>query len=353
MKQEVSIYGYSKKRLFAAVKNEREVHKMRGSLKPLESEYRRVFLRGLRRQPITTKDQAIVIQYNQAMRAAVMHEGGVAGIPLGDLTLVIPVDSQTRINTLMRSLDDLSPYIRVETVGTLSGTRILERDATMTPFQVINEYGPIQESDNPQLDSLPYNLVKRAGFLPLTNELLQDSDQNILHYMENWIAKKHIVTRNSLITTLLGNLVPVPLADIDDVKKIINVTLDPAISSTATVLTNQDGYNWLDTQVDGNGRYLLQDDIAQSGRKLLFGRPVVAVANRYLSSIIGPPDLAPIFIGNLNQFAVLFTQGRFELAATKEGGDAWRRDTTELRTITREDLVPWDSGAVIYGQLPI
>lgn len=319
----------------------------------LESEYRRVFMRGLRRQRIGADDRSIISEYNRSIQAAVMHEGGAAGIPLGDSSLIVPQDIETRINKLMRSLDDLSQYVRIETVNTLSGSRVLELDAAMTPFQAIAEYGQFQESDNPQFVPVQYSLVKRGGYLPLTSELLQDSDQNILQYVTNWIARKHVVTKNTLITTLLGGLAPVPLADLDAVKNALNVTLDPAISQSATVLTNQDGYHWLDTQVDGNGRYLLVDDITQPGRKLLFGRPVAVISNRYLPSVVGPPALAPIFIGNGQQLAVLFTRGKYELAATSEGGDAWRRDTTELRTITRDDLVLWDTNAAVYGQLAI
>jgi HK97 family phage major capsid protein len=115
--------------------------------------------------------------------------------------------------------------------------------------------------------------------------------------------------------------------------------------------------------VDLDGRYLLTDDITQPGRKVFKGRPVVVVSNRYLPTIQGTPavppdvqgtpDLAPIFIGNGEQFAVLFTRGVYELASTTEGGDAWRKDATELRVITRDDLKMWDAAAMVYGQLQI
>ncbi len=319
----------------------------------LEAEYKKVFMRGLRRQRISADERGIVSEYNRSIRAEVMHEGGAVGSPLGDSSLIVPQDIQTRINELMRSLNDLSQFVRVETVNTLSGSRVLELDGAMTPFQVVAEYGQIQMTDNPQFTPVQYQLVKRAGYLPLTSELLADSDQNILQYVTDWIARKHVVTKNTLITTLLGNLAPVPLGGLDAIKQVLNVTLDPAISATAMVLTNQDGYHWLDTQVDGNGRYMLVDDITQPGRKLLFGRPVTVMSNRYLPSAVGPPALAPIIIGNLSQLAVLFTRGKYELGATTEGGDAWRRDTTELRAITRDDLVLWDSNAAVYGTLAI
>jgi HK97 family phage major capsid protein len=320
----------------------------------LNAEYKRVFLRGLRRQRLTADDQSIIAEYyrTRGIRAEVMHEGTDPANPAaGNVGLIVPQDIQTRINEIMRQLNDLSQYIRVETVNTLSGSRVLEADNVMTPLQVVNEYAQIQEMDNPQFVPIQYQLTKRAGYLPLTSELLADSDQNIINYVSNWIARKVVVTKNTLITGLLQGLQPVQLANFDDIKKVLNVDLDPAISLNSVIITNQDGYHWMDTQVDQMGRYLLQDDITQPGRKLFKGRPVVVVSNRYLSTIQGPPDLAPIFIGNGEQFAVLFTRGVYELASTTEGGDAWRRDTTELRVITRDDLQMWDAAAMVYGQL--
>jgi HK97 family phage major capsid protein len=140
----------------------------------LEAEYKRIFLKGLRRQRITADDHSIINEYRAAM-----HEGGVTTDPDGDTGIIVPQDIQTRINELMRTLNDLSQYIRVETVNTLSGSRVLEKDEDMVPFAVVDEYGEIQETDNPKFSPVTYKLIKRAGFLPLTNELLKDTDQNI------------------------------------------------------------------------------------------------------------------------------------------------------------------------------
>lgn len=314
----------------------------------LESEYRRVFLKGLRRQRITVDDHSIINEY----RAAV-HEGGVTTDPDGDTGIIVPQDIQTRISELMRTLNDLSGYIRVETVNTLSGSRVLEKDEDMVPFAVVDEYGEIQETDNPRFSPVTYKLIKRAGFLPLTNELLKDTDQNILSYVTNWIAKKHVVTKNSLIIDILNSLNKKGLTDIKAIKKVLNVDLDPAISLSSTIITNQDGFQWLDEQEDGNNRPLLQDDITQPGKKLFQGRPIVVVANRTLPSTGTTTVKAPFIAGNLKELMVLFTRGVYELASTNIGGDAWRRDTTELRTITRDDCVKWDTESAVFGQLTI
>jgi HK97 family phage major capsid protein len=317
----------------------------------LEQEYNGVFMKAIRRRNISSEERSIITEYE---KRAVMNEGGTnPAIVDGDSSLIVPKDVQTRINTVMRSLNDLSRYVRVEGVNTLTGSRVLEKDESMTPFAIVDEYGTIAETDNPKFVSVSYSVKKRAGILPITNELLADSDQNVINYVTNWIGKKAVVTRNKQITDLLKTMTPQALADLKAIKKVLNVSLDPAISASAVILTNQDGYNWLDEQVDANGRFLLQDDITQPGRKLLYGRPIGISSNRYLASITGTPNKAPIFIGNLEELIVLFSRNFFELASTKEGGDAFKRDTTDLRTIMRDDIKFWDTGAAVYGQLSL
>lgn len=321
----------------------------------LEQEYTRAFMKAIRRRPLSVDEISIVNTYRREVLAA-MHEGGVAGDTEGNVSLIVPQDVQTRINTIMRELADLSQYIRVETVGTLSGSRVLEKDEDMIPLAEVEEYGSLAALDNPNFVPVAYTLKKRAGYLPLTNELLADTDQNILQYVTNWIAKKVVVTRNTLITALLNTLTAQTLANLDAIKKVLNVTLDPAISLSAAIITNQDGFHWLDTQKDSQGRYLLADDITQPGRKLLFGRPVAVVSNRYLPSredATAGKTYAPLYIGNGKQFAVWFTRGTYELASTREGGEAWRRDSTELRVITRDDLKQWDAAAMVKGELDV
>jgi HK97 family phage major capsid protein len=317
----------------------------------LETEYRGIFLKALRRRSVSSDERSIIAEYE---KRAVMNEGGTnPAIPDGDSSLIVPKDVQTQINTVIRSFNDLSQYVHVEPVSTLTGSRVLETDATMVPFALVDEYGVIGETDNPKFSPVSYSVKKRGGILPITNELISDSDQNIIRYITRWIGKKAVVTRNTLITDLLKTMTANAVADLKAIKKILNVTLDPAISQSAIILTNQDGYDWLDQLVDGQGRDLLRDDISQPGRKTLYGRPIAIASNRYLPSIVGTPNKAPIFIGNLQELVVLFSRNFYELASTKEGGDAFKRDTTDLRTIMRDDIKFWDTGAAVYGQLSL
>ncbi|WP_312884174.1 phage major capsid protein [Paenibacillus xylanilyticus] len=315
----------------------------------LEKEYRGVFMKGVRRRDVNSEERSIITEYE---RRAVMHEGGVSGQTTGDASLIIPQDIQTRINTVSRQFTDLSQFITVEDVATLSGSRVIEKDAEFVPFPLIEEYGVIPESDAPQFIPLKYAVTKRGGILPLTNELLADSDQNIISYISTWIGKKAVATRNSLILAELNKLAKKPLADMDAIKRVINIGLDPAISERSIILTNQHGFAWMDEQKDANGRYLLVDDITQPGKKLFKGRQVVVASNRMLPGD-ATAGTAPFIVGDLKQLLVLYSRKFYELASTKEGGSAFTRDTTDLRAIMRQDIKTWDAGAAVFGQLDV
>lgn len=315
----------------------------------LEKEYRQIFLKGLRRQKISSEERSIIAEYE---KRALMHEGGVSGQTGGDSSLIIPQDIQTRINEVRRQFIDLSQYVTVESVTALSGSRVIEVDAEYTPFPVVEEYGELQEVDNPKFRHITYRVKKRGGILPLTNELLADTDQNLMNYVSNWIGKKAVATENFLILGKLNEMTKQGLANFDDIRRVLNVALDPAIALTSVFLTNQDGFHYLDGLKDGNGRYLLEEDITQPGRKQIKGRQVIVVPNHIL-----PTDTAnnkvPVIVGDLKQLLVLFRRRFYELASTNVGGDAWRRDTTELRAIMRHDITFWDNDAAVFGQIDL
>lgn len=315
----------------------------------LEKEYRQIFLKGLRRKSVSSEERSIISEYE---KRAVMNEGGAAGQSEGDSSLIVPQDIQTRINEVKRQFIDLSQFVTVETVTALSGSRVIEADAELTPFPIIGEYEEIPQMDNPKFRPFSYAVKKRGGILPITNELLADSDQNVINYVSTWIGKKAVATRNALILSQLNALSKTPMANFDDVRSALNVKLDPAISLSSIILTNQDGFDHLDGLKDSTGRYLLVDDLTQPGKKLFKGRQVVVVNNRQLASDTGA-GTAPIIMGDLKQLIVLFSRKFYELASTKEGGDAFKRDTTDLRALMRDDIKTWDTGAAVFGQLDI
>ena len=310
-----------------------------------------VFAQLLRNRHDSLSDTELSFAKSMAVRnAANMNEGaGEAG------GFIVPTDEQTKINELKRALNPLSALVRVENVNTMSGTRVLEKASDMTPFASVAELAAIGEIDGPKFTQVKYTIKKFAGILPISEELLADSDQNLLAYVNGWLAKKSVATENAQILAVLKTLTKAPLTNLDGIKDILNATLDPTISLMSSVLTNQDGFNFLDKQKDTDGRYLLQPNPLDSTQKLLFGKPVTVVSNKVLptDASVASAKKAPVIIGSFTDAVVLFDRQATTLTGTSVGGDAWKRDSYDVKAVTRIDVQKFDDKAVVFGELTI
>ena len=294
----------------------------------------------------------IVRRAAAAENANQMTEGTPA-----DGGLIVPEDVQTTINELRRSLVPLADLFSVENVSFLSGTRVVDTQPTKG-FTKMSEMETIPNDDKPAFAKLSYKVEDYGLFLPVSNDLLRDTDQALLAYIARWMAKKQVITENNLLVTKLAALDAAATAAtaanvIATLKKLLNVSLDPAISATAHFIVNQDGFNALDQLLDANKRPLLQPDPSAAAGKMLFGRPVSVVSNGTLASKTSTSQTsspattttAPIYFGDFTQYATLFRRQPMELASTDVGGSAWRTNSTEVRAITRLDAQVFDSAA--------
>jgi len=310
-----------------------------------------VFAQLLRNRHDSLSDTELSFAKSMAVRnAANMNESaGEAG------GFIVPTDEQTKINELKRALNPLSALVRAENVNTMSGTRVLEKASDMTPFASVAELAAIGEIDGPKFTQVKYAIKKFAGILPISEELLADSDQNLLAYVNGWLAKKSVATENAQILAVLKTLTKAPLTNLDGIKELLNVTLDPTISLMSSVLTNQDGFNFLDKQKDTDGRYLLQPNPLDSTQKLLFGKPVTVVSNKVLptDTSVASTKKAPVIIGSFTDAVVLFDRQATTLTGTSVGGDAWKRDSYDVKAVTRIDVQKFDDKAVVFGELTI
>lgn len=279
-------------------------------------------------------------KFQNAMKEAVPADGGYT----------VPQDILTQINELRESKDALQNLITVEPVTTLSGSRVFKARSQQTGFAEVGEDGTIAEKATPQFTQLPYSVKKYAGFFKVTNELLQDSDQAIESTLVRWIGDESRVTRNKLILAELGKKEKTAITNLDGFKKVMNVTLDPAFHNTSIVVTNQDGFNWLDTQKDSDGDYVLQVDITRPGQKLLFGKQVVVLSNKDLPTTA---NKMPFIIGDLKEAVVMFDRKTLAIMASNVAGDAYLTDVTLFRAIEREEVKTRDAEAFVYAEIAV
>ena len=294
---------------------------------------------GIRREPVSKEDMEIL----NSMREGSDPDGG----------LTVPADISTQIRELRRSEDALENEVTVENTSNIKGSRVYEVNADSVPFDTIDEESVFPDVDTPVLKKVEYAVKKFGGILKVTYELLKDSDTNIITFLTNWAAKKCRATRNSLILKKLNEMTSgfeVEVTDVDGLKNIFNVELDPAIAAGSKIITNQSGFNWLDKLKDKDGDYILQKDPTQPTRRLLFGSyPVRVVSNRTIKNSAGK---VPLYCGNLKEALVLFDRENMTIDISAEAGDLWKKDQTGIKVRERLDCQIIDDCAVVKAEIP-
>lgn len=270
----------------------------------------------------------------------------------------VPEDIQTKINQYKKATFSLESLVDVETVKTSSGRRTFQKKAQAEGFKAVAEAGKIQGNNTPQFEILEYAVKKYAGYMPVTSELLADSDANITAVLTKWLAEEDIATKNAQILTAIATKAETDLKNLDGIKKAINVTLGAAYAGGVAIVTNDDGLNYLDTLVDKQGRYLLSPDVqnpmqmvlAVGARKI----PVKVVPNVILAT---KTNKIPFVIGDLKEAVKIFDRAKLNIMTSNVAAvgtlNAFEQDLTLFRGIERFDCKVKDSDAFVNGTITV
>ena len=273
--------------------------------------------------------------------------------------LIVPADVQTAIIELQRNKFDIRNYVAVEPVNVLKGSRVKEKEEPQASgFASVDEGAAIQALYEPTFEKAEYSVRKYAGYIPLTSELLDDTPENILAYINKWLAKNELNTyayqtfngtgtasaegiMNTLETgeKLVSRVTKQAAAPtIKNFKTIFNVDLENIPDDGMKIFTNAAGYDYIDSLEDGNGHgYIQPDATLKSGYKFL-GREIVKVPTKFLATYNdGTNDYTPFIIGDLEQLYTIYQRKGLGVESTKIGGDSWRNDSMEVKGIFRFD----------------
>ena len=318
----------------------------------VEVAYKDVFLKAVRNKDLNKNDMNIFERMKE-IREVPTATPYLKSDTDADGGLIVPKDVQTRINEYKRQYAfELQSLVDVERVTAPTGLRVFEKLADSVAFVNIDEWETIGEVATPQFEKKEYSLAQYAGILPIPRNLLQDTDAALLDTIAKFIARKTIVTRNAQILAKINASYATKkaLAGVDDFKDVLNVELDAVFANNAKIITNQDGFNVLDKLKDENGNYLLQPDVKSPTGKALLGKAVVLVPNRELPSKTGK---APVYIGDMKEAIKFFDRGVYEITSTEIGGNAFTRNSMDIRVIDRFGVEAWDTAAVVAGELTV
>ena len=267
----------------------------------------------------------------------------------------VPEDIVTRIIELREASESLLDLVRVIPVTTKSGRRTMKKRGQHQGFATVAEAAKFGKTATPQFSTVSYEVEKRGGYLPVTNELLEDSDNNIAAVAQQWLADEARVTANKEILAVIQAKAAQDLKDLDGILAAW-VGLGSAFRATSKLITNDDGLLWLGTLKDANGRYLLTPNPAEPQQLRLCVGPYTLPVKTYDNDTIPTADSKiPMILGDLMEGVAYWDRRQFSVKVSDSAvvGDfnAFERDMTIWRGSLRDDCTVWDDGAFVNGYI--
>lgn len=219
-------------------------------------------------------------------------------------TAVVPSEVVTPIFEYKQNDANLGRFATVKTVSAPSGTYPISTNSNAV-LATKEELAAIPDVDA-GMTGVDYKVATRAGKIFISQEIADDSEVPIVSEVQGQLQKLVNNTDNTNIVALLKKATKSAITGVDDIKKAFNVDLDPALNKM--IITNQGGYNYLDTLKDSEGRYMLQTDPTAPTGSALLGAPIVVVPSTLL------PDekdgSLPLFVGDLSQYLAIFKRNQ-------------------------------------------
>lgn len=269
----------------------------------------------------------------------------------------VPEDIQTKVNHWPEIQYSFLADISVENVSTNKGARTYQKRGDAEAFVDLDENGAItKEIAAPQFERITFAIQDRAGFMPVSNDLKNDSDANIEAIVTEWLARANIATANAKVLEIVKVKNQVAIEGVKGLKQIVNVTLGQAYKSGAKIITNDDGLNYLDTLEDANKRPLLNPDPTDSAKLALrcgtVVVPVKVVPNKAFPTEGGK---IPFIVGDLAAGVRKYNRQSMSLkasdVATIGSFNAFAMNMTLIRAILRDDYKALDNDAYVYGYI--
>lgn len=213
---------------------------------------------------------------------------------------VIPIDRITKPEKQPETVVDLRQHVGRVPVTTGTGSYPILK-ANKNKMISVAELAKNPALANPEFTKVNYEIATYRGYIPVSQEALDDSDIDLGGLVAEHIQRQSLNTSNAAIAAKLQTATAKTVTDIDGLKDIVNVTIDPAYN--VKFIASQRFFNELDKMKDNDGRYLLQQDVTVASGYKLLGREVVVMADDVIGTAAGDKVA---FIGDPSLFAKYF-----------------------------------------------
>lgn len=213
---------------------------------------------------------------------------------------VIPIDRITKPEKQPETVVDLRQHVGRVPVTTGTGSYPILR-ANKNKMISVAELAKNPALANPEFTKVNYQIETYRGYIPVSQEALDDSDIDLGGLVAEHIQRQSLNTSNAAIAAKLQTATAKAVTTIDDLKDIVNVAIDPAYA--VKFIASQSFFNELDKMKDNDGRYLLQQDVTVASGYKLLGREVVVMADDVIGTKAGDKVA---FVGDPSLFVKFF-----------------------------------------------
>lgn len=220
------------------------------------------------------------------------------GVKKADTT---KVTSEELVTTPIREVNttvDLKQFTTIHPAQKGSGKYPILKKAT-SKMASVAELEKNPKLAKPEFEQVDWTVETYRGAIPVSQESVDDADVDLVSIVAEAAAQIKVNTTNAAIADVLKTFTAKTVANLDEIKGILNVDFDPAYDVAFVV--SQSFYQFLDSLKDQNGRYLLQDSITAASGKVLLGKPVFVLSD----TVLGNAGEAKAFVGDFKR-AVLF-----------------------------------------------
>lgn len=253
------------------------------------------------------------------------------------------VTSKEIVTTPIREVKtvlDLKQFVTIHKASKGEGSYPILKQAT-SKMASVEELEKNPALAKPEFTDVTWKVKTYRGAIPLSQEAIDDADVDLLAIVAEAANQIKVNTTNDAIGGVLKTFEAKQAADLDAIKAILNVDLDPAYNVSFVV--SQSFYQKLDTMKDKNGRYLLQDSIVSASGKVFLGHPVFVVAD----TVLGEAGEAKAFVGDVRR-GVLFAD-RVDLGLRWTDNEVYGQ---YLQAVVRFDVKKADAKAGYFVTMP-
>ena len=214
---------------------------------------------------------------------------------------LIPEDLMAPKKELVDVLD-LSQYVRNLPVTRGSGKYPIIKKSN-GKFTSVAELAKNPKLATPTFDEVTYDIETYRGYVPVSQEAIDDADYDIAGLIAEDIQDQERNTKNEQIAAILKTAPAKEVTGLDGIVTMFNKDFKKVYNTKAFVSASL--FNALDLLKDKNGRYLLEDDITVASGKRIKGKEVIVLDDDVIGTTDG--DLVGFF-GDAYEFITLFNR---------------------------------------------